>query len=208
MGIFNFLKKKKENHEAMISSLPVEDPKSSTAEKNNNSEPSIMEELEDNKPLIISYSTGWPIDLVYGYLGKNYEKKGFEDSMVKNDLTFRDMNMNIIRNKILMVFREINVKYDMMKNDLEVRMANCKAAGLLTTISELDQSLNIINTHKKELKELEENFRNNGNNSSIPLQSYNCGFLRGIATIALSQGSSTPKMPADNISMYTHEKIA
>ena len=42
---------------------------------------------------------------IYGYLHKNYEEKGLNDAMVKSDLAFRDMNMGIARNKILMIFR-------------------------------------------------------------------------------------------------------
>lgn len=141
---------------------------------------------QERKPLTVSYATGWPIDVIYGYLHKNYEQKGFEDAMIKSDLTFRDMNINIIKNKILMVFREINLNYDVLRNELESRLENCRAAGLLTTISEIETNLNIIDTHKNELKQLESSFRNNDNEVSIPLQSYECGFLRGISTIALS----------------------
>ena len=44
----------------------------------------------------------------------------------------------------------------------------------------------IIDAHKAELEKLENDFTNNANEASVPLQSYDCGFLRGIATIAMS----------------------
>ena len=149
----------------------------------------------DNKTLTVSYATGWPIDVIYGYLHKNYEEKGFNDAMVKGDLTFRDLNMAIIRNKILMVFREINLNYDVMRRDLETRIETCTTAGLLTTLSELEKQIAIINAHKAELAQLEQDFRNNANEASVPLQSYDCGFLRGVATIAMSATGSAVKMP-------------
>ena len=105
-------------------------------------------------------------------------------------MAFKAMNMNIIRNKILMVFREINLNYDVMKQDLQIRIDNCNAAGLLTTVAELDKSMQLINAHKTELEQLENDFRSNINAASIPLQSYECGFLRGIATVALSGNKS------------------
>ena len=43
-----------------------------------------------------------------------------------------------------------------------------------------------INPTKAELEKLEQDFRSNANEASVPLQSYDCGFLRGIATIALT----------------------
>ena len=148
-----------------------------------------------NNTLTVSYATGWPIDVIYGYLHKNYEEKGFNDAMVKSDLTFKEINMNIITNKILMVFREINLNYDVMKQDIETRMETCNAAGLLTTLAELEKHLSIIETHKEELARLEKDFRNNANEASVPLQSYECGFLRGISTIMMTSPKQSTVAP-------------
>ena len=203
MSIFNFWNKKKENSSAMITTLPVMNPSMSAAEEveTNQEAPGATTE---KKTLTVSYATGWPIDVIYGYLHKNNEDKGFNDAMVKSDLTFRDMNMNIIRNRILMVFREINLNYDVMKRDLEIRMDTCSAAGLLSTVSELEKTMSTIKAHKAELKELEEDFRNNEKEASIPLQSYECGFLRGIATIALGNAGKATTIPQINISETTN----
>ena len=194
MGIFNIFNKKSDNESATTVSLPVVEP-SETKEEVKSIAPVKEEASNENKPLTVSYATGWPIDVIYGYLHKNYEDKGFSDAMIKSDLAFRDLNMNIIRNKVLMVFREINLNYDVMKQDLQVRIDNCNAAGLLTTVAEIEKSIALINAHKEELKELEADFRSNANEASIPLQSYDCGFLRGIATIAMSGSNVKAKMP-------------
>ena len=203
MSILKFLNKKKENSSAMITTLPVMDPSTSTTEEVETNQEAHGDTTE-KKPLTVSYATGWPIDVIYGYLHKNNEDKGFNDAMVKSDLTFRDMNMNIIRNKILMVFREINLNYDVMKRDLEIRMNTCSAAGLLSTVSELEKAMSTINAHKAELKELEEDFRNNEKEAAIPLQSYECGFLRGIATIALGNAGKAMTIPQMNIPEATN----
>ena len=103
-----------------------------------------------------------------------------------------------------MVFREINLNYDVMKRDLEIRMDTCSAAGLLSTVSELEKKMSTINAHKAELKELEEDFRNSEKETSIPLQSYECGFLRGIATIALGNAGKATTIPQMNIPETTN----
>ncbi len=194
MNIFSFLNKKNESANAAITMLPVLENENRTTEPANATEESTRNDAPEKKPLTVSYATGWPIDIIYGYLHKNYEEKGFNDAMVKSDLTFRDMNMGIIRNKILMVFREINLNYDVMKRDIETRMETCTAAGLITTLSDLEKQMAIINTHKEELEQLEKDFRNNANEASVPLQSYECGFLRGIATIAMASPTSNAAM--------------
>ena len=187
MNFFDFFIKKEKPE--MTIALPLSDQIPSVG--NDLIEKEESQDSKSDHPLTVSYATGWPIDIIYGYLHKNHEAKGFDDAMVKSDLAFKDMNINIIRNKILMVFREINLNYDVLKNELEARIAKCNAAGFLTTISEIERNIAIIDTHKAELQELENDFRNNTNELSIPLQSYECGFLRGISTIALSVTNRT-----------------
>ena len=197
-GIKDIFNKKSDNESAATVSLPVVEP-SEAKEVVESVAPVKEEASRENKPLTVSYATGWPIDVIYGYLHKNYEDKGFADAMVKSDLAFRDLNMSLIRNKILMVFREINLNYDVMKQDLQVRIDNCNAAGLLTTVAEIEKTMSLINAHKEELSQLELDFRNNANEASIPLQSYDCGFLRGIATIAMSGAKGTPISHMQNV---------
>ena len=136
MGLFSFLNRKNESGNAAISMLPVINPVEQAEEEVSSVMTTTEPESSENKPLTVSYATGWPIDIIYGYLHKNYEEKGFGDSMIKSDLTFRDMNMNIIKNKILMVFREINLNYDVMKRDIETRMDTSATSVLQLRILE------------------------------------------------------------------------
>lgn len=189
MGILNIFNKRGGEGNAVNISMPVAIPEE-TEEKVESTSIESVQRKDDKKPLTVSYATGWPIDVIYGYLHKNYESKGFDDAMLKSDLAFRDLNMSLIKNKILMVFREINLNYDVMKQDLQTRIDNCNAAGLLTTVAQLEKNMQLIDVHKKELADLENDFRNNANEASIPLQSYECGFLRGIATVSLGGGQS------------------
>ena len=151
MGIFNIFNKKSDNESAATVSLPVVEP-SEAKEEVESVAPVKAEDSNVNKPLTVSYATGWPIDVIYGYLHKNYEDKGFADAMVKSDLAFRDLNMSLIRNKILMVFREVNLNYDVMKQDLQVRIDNCNAAGLLTTVAEIEKTMYLFNYNNNDYK--------------------------------------------------------
>ena len=196
MGIFNIFNKRSGNGAKLSVSLPVIEP-AEAKEEIKSIETPVVAHSNEEKPMTISYATGWPIGVIYGYLHKSYEANGFDDAMLKSDLAFRDLNMSLIKNKILMVFREINLNYDVMKQDLQTRIDNCNAAGLLTTVSELEKTMSIIKAHKEELRQLETDFRNNANEASIPLQSYDCGFLRGIASIQLSGTNGTAKAPIE-----------
>lgn len=194
MVFFNFFKSKKGAHD--IPSLQTPEPTSVVDTLAQDSKAETVEAASSTSaPLTVSYATGWPIDLIYGYLHKNYEEKGYSDAMLNSNLTFRDMNMSIIRNKILMIFREVNLKYSSMKRDLDTRIETCNAAGLLTTVAELEKQMSVIVSHKNELAKLEEDFRDNANEASVPLMSYECGFLRGVSAIAMSTPSKAPAVP-------------
>lgn len=118
MALFNFFKSRKDTSEIpsrpSLETTPVVDDLTQHSESE-----SVGTTAPNSAPLTVSYATGWPIDLIYGYLHKNYEEKGYSDAMLNSNLTFRDMNMSIIRNKILMIFREVNLKYNGMKRDLD-----------------------------------------------------------------------------------------
>ena len=172
--------------------LPVINPVEQAEEEVSSVMTTTEPESSENKPLTVSYATGWPIDIIYGYLHKNYEEKGFGDSMIKSDLTFRDM--------------KINLNYDVMKRDIETRMDTCSAAGLISTVSELENQMAIITTHKQELEQLEREFKTD-DQASVPLQSYNCGFLRGIATIAMTS-PQRKAMPQANIAQPLSQQRA
>lgn len=203
MNIFDIFTKKHSDEKALTVAFPT----AATTETEEQVEPAMAQ--EEKKPLTVSYATGWPIDVVYGHLHKNYEGNGFEDAMVKSDMAFKDMNMKLIRNKILMVFREINLNYDVMKQDVKIRIDNCREAGLFTTVAELDKKMQLINAHKVELARLENDFRNNTNEASIPLLSYECGFLRGIATVALGGNKPTQETSVcDNGGFAVKQRIA
>lgn len=198
-GLFN--SKKNDNNSNIIPLQLSPYNEKSSLEEVTNEAPVAEKASPENKPLTVSCATGWPIDIIYGYLHKNYENKGYEDAMLNSNLAFRDMNMNIIRQKILMVFREIKLNYGAMKQDLELRIQSCNAVGLLTTVADLNTQMTVINSHVEELDKLEHDFRNNANEASVPLMSYECGFLRGVSTIAMvgsnrTQAAKAPVPPA------------
>ena len=65
MGIFNIFNKKSDNESAATVSLPVVEP-SEAKEVVESIAPVKEGASRENKPLTVSYATGWPIDVIYG----------------------------------------------------------------------------------------------------------------------------------------------
>ena len=201
MSFFNLFRKEKAIQSTSVIANDVKEPEASIGDDSIASDNNESDNSSSNH-LTVTYATGWPIDVIYGNLHKNYEERGYEDAMINNNLSFRDMNIAIIRNRILMIFREVNLKYDALRGDMETRISTCNAAGLMTTVAELEIQLSIINSHKEELRQLELDFRNNGNEASVPITSYECGFLRGISTIALTVPAKVQPAPQISVSPF------
>ena len=67
MAIFGFFNKKNENTKTIPLQLTTDTPDSSL-EKVTNNAPIVEDTTPENKPLTVSYATGWPIDIIYGFI--------------------------------------------------------------------------------------------------------------------------------------------
>lgn len=137
------------------------------------------------KPLTITYGTGFPIDIVYGYMRKDYSEQGYNDAMTSPDITFKDINKNIIQNKVLVVFKQVKLKYEVMITDIEQRVNACSEAGLVGTVQQLQRDKSVLLHHLDEVKLLEEKFRSGDVETVNCLQTYEVGFLKGLAASAV-----------------------
>ena len=99
MGIFDYFKKKQ-------ISVPKEE------DENTQNLPEIKKEdfVDESNPLdrgntvTINYGTGMPIDLIYSELKEDYEQKGYEDAICNPDMSYKEMNLSIIRHNIEIKF--------------------------------------------------------------------------------------------------------
>ena len=72
MGFLNLFNNKSDNGAKLSVSLPVIDS-AEAKEEIKSVETPVVSPTNIEKPLTVSYATGWPIDVIYGYLHKNYE---------------------------------------------------------------------------------------------------------------------------------------
>lgn len=66
MGFLNLFNKKSDNGAKLSVSLPVIDPVEAKEEIKSVETP-VTAPTNEEKPMTISYATGWPIDVIYGY---------------------------------------------------------------------------------------------------------------------------------------------
>ena len=139
----------------------------------------------------------WPIAILYRELRKDYKTQGYNDAMVNSNAVFRDMNKDIIFNNILMMFREVRLRYTVMQSQVTTGKSRCEQMGLFDDVVRLSQKEAVIQQHVADIDKLEESFRMGKDEGANPLKSYECGFLRGVSVQALSVTSTMMDMPSE-----------
>lgn len=139
----------------------------------------------------------WPIAILYRELRKDYKTQGYNDAMVNSNAVFRDMNKDIIFNNILMMFREVRLRYTVMQSQVTTGKSRCEQMGLFDDVVRLSQREAVIQQHVVDIDKLEESFRMGKDEGANPLKSYECGFLRGVSVQALSVTSTMMDMPSE-----------
>lgn len=138
----------------------------------------------------ITYGTGLPIDIIYGYMRKNYSEQGFQDAVTTPDMTFKEINKQIIQNKVLVVFKQVKLKYEVMITAIDQRINSCQNAGLVGTIFQLQHEKDVLSHHLEEVNSLETKFRCGDSEATSCLQTYEVGFLKGLAASAIGATKS------------------
>ena len=139
-----------------------------------NSDPST------NNLVTIEYGTGLPIDAVYAFLKRNYEDDGFADAMCNIDASYKESKINIIKNELKLIFKQINLRYNNDLKKLNSHISLIEEQGMINTARDLKAQKETYMDHLAEIKKMEEDFDNNQLNISV-VESYNRGFKRGLA---------------------------
>lgn len=145
----------------------------------------------DDNTLIIRYGTGMPIDLIYGFLKEDYETKGYEDAMSNPDVSYKEMNKQIIRSNLEVKFRQVKLRYTDDLRTIEFHINSRSNAGLVDVVKQLETQKETLVQHMNELDKMEQDFRDSLPYMTGMLFSYERGFLRGLAALSLGQMNNT-----------------
>ena len=145
----------------------------------------------DDNSLIIRYGTGMPIDLIYGFLKEDYETKGYEDAMSNPDVSYKEMNKQIIRSNLEVKFRQVKLRYTDDLRTIGFHINSRSNAGLVDVVKQLETQKETLVQHMNELDKMEQDFRDSLPYMTGMLFSYERGFLRGLAALSLGQMNNT-----------------
>ncbi len=144
------------------------------------SEPTSNNE-ELNNPYKVSYGTGFPIDVVYGFINKDFEQKGFDDAMTSSESSYKESGMNLIINELKQLFEQVKLKYKGDIRDLSVLQKNLEMQGLPTQAAQVKMRLDTFAEHMIKIEEMEKSLDNKEDRVMRMVSTYERGFLKGLA---------------------------
>lgn len=169
--------------------------------KNTSNNPTSMEEFEkeenvqnesstnekDSSVVTIKYGTGMPIDLIYNFLQKDYEAKGYEDALSNPEVSYKEMNKAIIRSKLEVKFRQVRLCYIDKMQKLDFHINSRREAGLIDFVKQLEMEKSKLQEHIERLDQMEKDFQDNVPYMVGMLLSYEKGFLKGLSAVSMEQ---------------------
>lgn len=174
MGIFSFLfaNKKNENFE-------------------NGNKPEITEdkfvdysdpiEPENKSQYSVSYGTGFPIDIIYGFINKDFEQKGYDDAMVSSESNYKESGKKLIVNELKQLFEQVKLKYKGDLRELNVLRINLETQGLPTQASQIKMRIETFEEHLGKIEDMEKALNNQEERVMRMVSTYERGFMKGLA---------------------------
>lgn len=152
--------------------------------------PAVSEDLarEDCNPaynkegiVTIEYGTGYPIDVIYAYIRKDYSSKGYDDAMVNPDASYLEMGKQLIKNKLKSLFDQISLRYKDEIRQLETMIRINETMGLTDTAMHLQTQKEIYTRHLAEIEEMRKGLESGNQQLQLMIGSFEKGFKTGIA---------------------------
>ena len=139
---------------------------------------------EDHGIVYIKYGTGMPIDAIYAYVEKDYEQDGYDDAICNPDSSYKESRKVIIRSGPNRRFEQVRLRYKNDLREIDVQIATVEQQGMMNTSSILRARRDTYSEHLTKIDEMERKLDENDIQLLSMLDSYDRGFLRGLAAIS------------------------
>lgn len=124
------------------------------------------------------------INLLFEFLERNHEGKGFDDALINADNTHLSQNTEALKNELERTIRRVKTFYEDFIKEINFHIASRSRSGMVDTVEELTMKKEIAESHIKKVMEIEEDMRNGKGDSQGIIMSYTRGFKNGLAAIS------------------------
>jgi hypothetical protein len=181
MGLFSFFNRKNGSESHLngadaAHSIP-ETPQGVFVETGKRSNP---ESPERN----YSSSSEHGINLLFQFLEKNYEKKGYDDALMNPDTTHLEQNIAALKNELERTIRKVKTFYEDFIREINFHISSRTRSGMVDTVEELNAKKETAESHVRQVLEIEQEANESRGVAQGIVLSYTRGFRNGLAAIS------------------------
>jgi hypothetical protein len=146
--------------------------------------------VETDKPLNAesaenNHSSGEQgINLLFHFLEKNYEKKGYDDALMNPDNTHLEQNIAALKNELERTIRKVKTFYEDFIREINFHISSRTRSGMVDTVEELNAKKETAESHIRQVLEIEQEANESRGVAQGIILSYTRGFRNGLAAIS------------------------
>ncbi|EHQ25892.1 hypothetical protein [Mucilaginibacter paludis] len=179
MSLFHFLKREQVSP-------------ATTAETTSQPLPEIEERVfseakPDNtiKPAVAAADSN--IMLLYAFLDRNHEAKGYDDALLNPDTSHLAQNLDSLKNELVRTINKVKTFYEDFIRETEFHILSRSRSGMVDIVEELEMKKTIALGHIDKVREIEDKTAKEAGDCQGILLSYARGFKNGLAAISHHQ---------------------
>ncbi len=124
------------------------------------------------------------IELLFDFLDKNHEQKGYDDSLMNPDVKHLEQNLEALRNQLERTIRRVKTFYEDFIKEIDFHIDSRARSGMVDVVDELKMKRSIAESHIQKVISIEEESKANKGDSQGMIISYTRGFMNGLSAIS------------------------
>lgn len=124
------------------------------------------------------------INLLFQFLERNHESKGYDDALINPDHTHLNENIKALKNDLERTIRKVKTFYEDFIKEIDFHIDSRSRTGMIDTVGELTVKKEIAETHIQQVLEIENEAKNDTGVGQGIVLSYTRGFRNGLAAIS------------------------
>lgn len=124
------------------------------------------------------------IELLFDFLDKNHETKGYEDALMNPDVKHLEQNIEALKNQLERTLRRVKTFYEDFIKEIDFHIDSRSRSGMVDVVDELKMKKSIAESHVQKVLEIETEHHSNRGDSQGMIISYTRGFMNGLSAIS------------------------
>lgn len=177
MGLFSFFNRKNGKINGIDTEKLPDIPENVFVEKEGYQENS-------NEDKLSSESSDNGINVLFRFLEKSHESKGYDDALINPDSTHLDQNIEALKSDLRRIINKQKIFYQDFIREINFHISSRQRSGMVDTVEELAVKKETAESHIAQILEIENDMSNSKGVAQGVFISYTRGFRNGLAAIS------------------------